>query len=339
MNLVAAPIEFGVDPLAWMILPRIELGPLAVSPHGLGIALGFLIGAQVMVRRARKRGGPDENDIWNTLFWALLGAMVGARVAYVIGHFSEVTDNGDDLLGIFRVWEGGISLLGGITGGILAGYPYARKKRLGFWRMTDLAAPGLALGIAVGRIGDLVIGDHLGKPTSFLLGWRCLGEAGGVAPQPAEVYRAALERGQAPTLGCFDVVVHQTALYDFLSSWILFGVLLWLGRKALKRGALTLTFGLWYGGMRVITDFLREDKRYLGLTGSQLWALVVILVCAYLLARYRGAPPRYAEPPSPEPPSPEPPEAREEETREVPTAERDEERQPTPGAGSIDDEA
>jgi len=298
--LLGAPaVRFGFDPLAWKILPSISLGPLEVSPHGLGIAVGFLVGAQYMVRRARRAGGPDENDIWNTLFWALLGAMVGARLAYVAGHFSEVTDGGSDLLGIVRVWEGGISLLGGITGAVLAGYPYARGKRLGFWRMTDLAAPGLALGIAIGRVGDLVIGDHLGRPTSFALGWRCLGEAGGAAPQPAEVYRAAVEAGQSPTLGCYDLVLHQTALYDFLSSWVLFAFLVWLGRRHLRPGVLALTFTVWYGGMRVVTDLLREDKRYLGLTGSQIWALILIAVSLYLLARYRGAPPRFASPPPP----------------------------------------
>jgi phosphatidylglycerol---prolipoprotein diacylglyceryl transferase len=299
---LSAAVRFGIDPLAWEIVPRLHLGPVTVSPHGLGIAIGFLIGAQLMVRRARARGGPSETDIWNALFWGLIGAIVGARFAYVVGHF---TDSGDDLLGIFKVWEGGISLLGGIIGGILAGLPYARRHRLGFWRMTDLAAPGLALGIAVGRMGDLIIGDHLGKPTSFALGWRCLGEIGGIAPQSAQEYHAALEAGAPPSLGCFDVVVHQTAIYDFLSSWVLFGVLMWLGRRSVRPGVLAITFGLWYGTMRVITDFLRVDKTYFGLTGSQITALAVALVCLYFLVRYRGAPPRYAHPPgsSPEPPA------------------------------------
>ena len=281
-------------------MPRFNIGGLAISPHGIGIAIGFLIGAQLMVRRSRRLGGPDEQEIWNALFWVLIGAMVGARVAYVIGHFSEVTDGGNDLLGVARVWEGGISLLGGITGGVVGGVPYIRRNRLGFWRMADLAAPGLALGIAIGRIGDLIIGDHIGKPTDFWLGWRCVAEAG-APPQSAEVYRAALEQGTPPSLGCYDIVLHQTALYDFISSWVLFGVLIWLGRKSLRVGVLALVFPIWYGAMRLITDFLRVDKRYFGLTGSQITALVVGLVALYLLARYRGAPPQFAEPP-PAPP-------------------------------------
>jgi len=285
---VAEVFRFGIDPLAWQIVPRIHLGPLAVSPHGIGIALGYLAGAQLMVRRSRARGGPDETDIWNALFYALLGAIVGARVGYVLGHFGEVTDGGSDILGVFRIWEGGISLLGGITGAVLFALPYVIRKKLGFWRSMDLAVPGLALGIVIGRIGDLIIGDHLGKPTSFPLGWRCLGSSG----EPPLPYPATGAENP-PSLGCFDATVHQTALYDFLSTLLLLGVLLWLGRRQRNTGFLTIVFVLWYGTMRVITDFLRVDRRYAGLTGSQITSLVVGATCLYLLARYRGAPPRW----------------------------------------------
>ena len=280
------------DPLSWDIYPTIDIGALSISPHGIGIAVGFLAGAYLMVGRARRFGGPDENDIWNTLFYALLGAIVGARVGYVIGHFSEVTDDGDDLLGIFKVWEGGISLLGGITGAVLAALPYMLKKKMGFWRTMDLAAPGLALGIVIGRIGDLIIGDHLGEPTDFALGWRCTGEEG-AAPQSADAYLTQLDRGEPPSLGCYDLTLHQTALYDFFSTLLLLGVLLWIGRKVRKPGFMILVFTVWYGAMRVITDFLRVDRTYLGLTGSQLLSIGVGIVCLFLLFRYRGAPPRF----------------------------------------------
>jgi phosphatidylglycerol---prolipoprotein diacylglyceryl transferase len=289
------------DPLAWEIIPRIHIFGLEISPHGIGIAVGYLAGAQLMVRRARKYGGPDENDIWNALFWALLGAIVGARMGYIFGHLSEVTDGGDDLLGILRVWEGGISLIGGITGAVLFALPYMIKKKMGFWRTVDLAAPGLALGIVIGRIGDLMIGDHLGKPTDFPLGWLCLGSNGDPA-QAAEVYRQALDAGNPPSLGCFDLTLHQTALYDFFSTLVLLCVLLYVGKVARRPGFLVLVFTAWYGTMRVITDFLRVDRRYLGLTGSQLMSLMVVIASLYLLARYRGAPPGFVRETAPDPP-------------------------------------
>ena len=292
-------------------MPTIDLGPLAISPHGIGIAVGFLAGAQLMVRRSKRTGGPDENDIWNTLFWALIGAIVGARVGYVIGHLSEVTDAGNDWLGILKVWEGGISLIGGITGAVLFALPYMVRRKMGFWRTMDLAAPGLALGIIIGRIGDMVIGDHLGKPTEFALGWRCLGTSGGEPAIPGDRYLGVTRLGDYPSLGCFDITLHQTALYDFFSTILLLGVLLWLARKTRVQGFLILVFSVWYGAMRVITDFLRVDRRYLeidgtfvGFTGSQLMTLVVGLIAVYLLARYRGAPPRWRHYPGPggEPP-------------------------------------
>jgi phosphatidylglycerol:prolipoprotein diacylglycerol transferase len=288
---LATVVKIGTDPLAWEILSRIDLGPLAISPHGIGIAVGYLVGAQIMVARARGRGGPDENDLWNVVFYALIGAIVGARVGYVLGHWSQVTDGGSDLLGIVRVWEGGISLLGGITGGTLGALPYVLRRRMGFWRMMDLVVPGLATGIVIGRIGDLVIGDHLGKPTALPWGWRCLGEVGGTPPAPASVYRLAFEQGNPPSLGCFDLALHQTALYDFASTLLLLGVLVVVDRRGHRLGFPTLVFGVWYGTMRVITDFLRVDRRYFGLTGSQLLALGVVAVSLFLLARYRGAPP------------------------------------------------
>jgi phosphatidylglycerol---prolipoprotein diacylglyceryl transferase len=291
--IVAEAFKLGINPLAWTILSRIELGPLAVSPHGIGVALGYLLGAQVMVRRARRIGGPPEDDIWNALFWALVGALVGARVGYVLGHLSEVTDGGQDPLGVFKVYEGGISLLGGITGGIVAAVPYVRRRHMGFWPSLDLAVVGLAFGIFIGRFGDLAIGDHLGKPTSFPLGWRCLADAATGPAQPASVYLEAFRQGQPPSLGCFALTLHQTALYDLVSSLILFGALVALGRSARRAGFLALVFGAWYGSMRVVTDFLRVDKRYWGLTGSQILAAVVVLISVYLLARYRGVPPSW----------------------------------------------
>jgi phosphatidylglycerol---prolipoprotein diacylglyceryl transferase len=290
----ATTMRVGFDPLAWAILPRIHLGPLAISPHGIGIAIGYLLGAQMFVRRARVHGRPAEADAWNIAFYALVGAIVGARLGYVLGHLSEVTNGGSNPLGIFEVYRGGISLLGGITGGVLGALPYVLRRHLGFWHCADLVVPGLALGIVVGRIGDLVIGDHLGKPTTLPWGWRCLGEIGGGAPEPAAVYRAALGAGDPPSLGCFGITLHQTALYDFVSTLVLLAVLTLLVRRRRRLGFLTLVFGAWYGSMRVVTDFLRVDRRYLGLTGSQILALAVVLVCVALLLRFRGAPPRWS---------------------------------------------
>ena len=247
---------------------RVHLGPLSISPHGVGIAVGFLLGARLMLPTA-KRKGIGEDAVYTLLTRAAIGAIIGARLAYVFNHFSSYSSP----LEALKVWKGGISLLGGIFGAILAALPKMRSERLSFWKVMDAAAPGIALGVIIGRIGDLIVADHLGKPTSFFLGYRC--------PPPTI----------ATASPCNGVVVHQTALYDFISSIVLLTVLLYLRRRRERYdGFLITVFGAWYGSMRIVEDFLREDVRHFGLTGSQWTSVVTVAVCLYALVFLRRTP-------------------------------------------------
>ncbi len=268
-------------------LVHIELGPLSISPHGIGIAAGFLIGAQLMLPTTRRRGISDD-DVYPLLTRAAIGAIIGARLAYVVNHASEF----DSPLEVLQIWEGGISLLGGMFGAILLAMPGMRQRHLSFWKLMDAAAPGMALGVVVGRIGDLIIADHLGKTTSFFLGYRCppLGVETGSPCAPTDL------ASRTP-----GAIVHQTALYDMILAAILLLVLIRLRRKVHFDGFLILVFGLGYGMNRVIEDFLREDTRRLGLTASQWTSITTICLCLYVLAVLRRTPRwgRWDESPAP----------------------------------------
>ena len=260
-------------------LVRIELGPLSVSPHGIGIAVGFLIGARFMLPRSRRRGMPDD-VIFPLFTLAAIGAIVGSRVAYVMNHFGEYESVTDAL----KVWEGGISLIGGMFGAILFALPKIRKSGLSFWKVMDSAAPGMALGVVVGRIGDLVIADHLGKTTDFFLGYTCppLGVETGSPCAPTEF------ASRTP-----GAVVHQTALYDMIFAAVILGVLVLFERKRREGafdGLFIFVFGAGYGIARIIEDFLREDLRRFGLTGSQWVAIATLGVCLYNLVIRRRTP-------------------------------------------------
>ena len=296
--------------IGWPVIDRLELGPVAISPHGIGIAVGYLLGSWWMMREGPKRGMKEEH-IGSILLWALVGAIVGARVFYVIGHAGEF----DSFTDMLAVWRGGISLVGGIFGAIIFAYPVTRRHGYRFGQMMDSAALGLAFGIAVGRIGDLVIGDHLGKPTDFVLGWQySSGDLPGPwqpGPQDGQ-WTALLEGGQSQTIGpdmaiLFDErgqliqqasAVHQTALYDMLIAAALFVFLLWLNRKPRREGVLIAAFGIWYGVGRLFTDFLRVDKTWLfGLTGSQWAAVGVMLASIAALVWFAIRRPRGGDPP------------------------------------------
>jgi phosphatidylglycerol:prolipoprotein diacylglycerol transferase len=299
-----------VDLLAtvgWPVLDRIRLGPLAVSPHGIGIAAGYLAGAWFMLRAGRKRGLSEEH-MGTILFWALVGAIFGARFFYVVAHFSEF----DSFADMLAIWRGGISLVGGIFGAIAFAYPFMRRSGYRFRQVMDAAAVGLAFGIIIGRIGDLVIGDHLGKPTDFLLGWAYRGgnlpgpwvEVPGVVMGHTGVWRAELSggltetiwRGGARLLGPDGGVlqagagVHQTALYDFFIAIGLFLFLRWLSRVPRREGVLICTFAVVYGAGRVVTDFLRVDKHFFGLTGSQWGAILAMALALATLVAYARRP-------------------------------------------------
>lgn len=279
--------------LGWPILDRFDLfGDFAISPHGIGIALGYLFGAWILTREGPKRGVSIEH-INTMVFWSLVGTIIGARLFYVIGHFSEFENVGEML----ALWRGGLTLLGGIAGAVLINVPLFRRFGYSFFQVMDGAVIGLSFGIAFGRIGDLIIGDHFGKPTSWLLAFQYQGgEPAGFACA-ADVCRTTLEGGRTLELtregatlfsSTGDVLstgvgVHQTALYDMISATLLFLLLYALSRRPRRLGVLTLTFAAWYGTARVIEDFLRIDKTWFGMTGSQWTGLTVALISSVIL--------------------------------------------------------
>lgn len=278
--------------ISFPIIERIPLvGDLAISPHGIGVAAGFLVGAAVMIRRAVKRGIgrryvrhiPEE--VQRLLVRAAIGALIGMRLFFVLTHLDRYAA---DPLSILAVWEGGLTFLGGVAGALLVVLPDVIRHDYRLVQLLDSAAPGVAIGLFVGRFGDLAIGDHIGSPApDWPLAWRCTGNywveatnsIGFVAPSPYPFGAA-----EAPVAGCFEVAVHQTALYDVLSAGILFAVLVLLERRPRWDGFFVSVLVGWYGSIRFVTDFTRQDRRFLELTGSQ-WTILatILLVAGYLV--------------------------------------------------------
>lgn len=254
-----------------------HVGPLSISPHGLGTAIGFIAGAQLLLGTTRRRGIPDQL-VYSALTRGAIGALIGARVAYVVNHLGSF----ESPFAWVQIWNGGISLLGGIAGGLALGLPVMRGAGLRLWPVLDWVAPGLALGIAIGRVGDLIVADHLGKPTRFALGYVC--------PDSDTASPCAAPVGQA---------VHQPALYDLIAAAAILALLLAIrSRRRTYDGFLALLFGTLYGIARLGEDFFRVDETHgTGLTGSQWTALTVASLSTWwLLARRRTPGRKHDEP-------------------------------------------
>lgn len=273
--------------IGWTIVPRIPVFPgVEVSPHGIGIAVGYLLGTALFARRAQRWLGVSREHVWNFMTWGVIGVIVGARLFYVVGHYGEVTANGG-FVNIFKLTYGGVVLYGGIFGALVGVFPYIRKHKLPYFRLLDHAVISIALGIAIGRIGDLMIGDHLGGPTNFFLGYRYGGSVSDLGPPGCPAVPPVGPVG--PPVGfrngdlyCPAVgeVVHQAALYDFIGALLLFPLLLWLGRRARRTGFLATVATGFYASVRLAFDFTRTTtETYLGLRGTQ-WVSVTLLVVA-----------------------------------------------------------
>lgn len=167
-------------PLAVVTFPIVERIPLvgeaAISPHGIGIAVGFVLAAYLFAWVGDRRGLRDDDHEVATqdvaqeiVVRAAFGAIVVGRLAFVLTHLDQYTGDLGAVVSILRVTDGGLSFLGGVTGALLVCVPWIRRQGFSTPRVLDAAAPAVALGLVCGRLGDLAIGDHIGAPSGDVL--------------------------------------------------------------------------------------------------------------------------------------------------------------------------
>lgn len=216
-----------------MVPTLFEIGPFRVHIYGVMLAIAFLLGSWRAVRAAASRAIPEERMI-SLVAWILISSIVGARLHFVLGH-SESYANPADL---FRIWEGGLTLYGGLIAAIVVSFLYLRRNRIGFLPVADAIAPSLALGEAVTRIGCFLNGCCFGRP----------GEGPLCFHYPHDSY-ASRELG--------DVAVFPSQLFLSAGMAIVF-VLLWaFDRKRLPTGVLFGAYLVGQGLIRYAVDFTR----------------------------------------------------------------------------------
>ena len=132
----------------------LKFGDLTLHTYGVMLAIGFFLGVVLALREAR-RVGIDSNLILDLSFYALIAALIGSRLFYVLGNWEEFKGNPVD---IFKFWRGGLVFYGGLIFAFLVGFWYVRRYRLNFSKLTDVMAPSIAIGQAMGRLGCFFAG-------------------------------------------------------------------------------------------------------------------------------------------------------------------------------------
>lgn len=228
--------------------------------YGILFGLGFLAASfHFSWLGRRQRRSPDfATDL---ILWIMLGTVVGARTAYVLANWDEVTANG--LMGILNVREGGMVFYGGLIGASVLVVLFARRRGIPLLEMGDFAISGVPLGHALGRIGCLVNGCCFGSETKCALS-------------------VAVE----------GVNRHPTPLYEAAGNLLVYLLLLLFTRTSPPRGRVLALYLLTYPVLRFGLEFLRGDDRitFAGLHLAQLVSLA-LFTCGAVLWYASGRPP------------------------------------------------
>ncbi len=233
-----------------------QIGPLVIYSYGVMLALAVLACALGLSKDAAKMG-LSKDAACDLLFWTAAGGMIGARIFYVIlywDHFAATP------LEIVMINRGGLAWQGGFAGGILAGFIWSKQRALPFRQMLDLAAPYIALGQAIGRLGCFFNGCCFGRP------WR----HGIYFP----VHHAHL---------------HPTQLYESVGLFAIFVLLKLYAAKPRAQGMVFVAY-LWLASIeRFSVEFFRADHDELrwGLSLFQYVAIVIFIAGIIAFKRFK----------------------------------------------------
>lgn len=224
----------------------LTIGPFEIPSYGVMQLIAWLVGIYLATKEA-KRNGVDPNKVTDLCVYLLISAIIGSRIWYVVEHWREFSHN---ILGIFKIWEGGAVFYGGFILAFIVGMWFIKLQKLDFNRIGDIMASSLAIGVGIGRIGCFLDGCCYGK-ISYRFG----------IPFPAANFPPPFEQqlrdGLISANSTHSLPVIPTQLYSSVDGFAIFFLLLWLKRYKTFDGFLFWTFVLLYSIHRLVIDFFR----------------------------------------------------------------------------------
>lgn len=237
----------------------VRLGPLLITWHGVFSVLGIIAAARLGFWLLEKDVGDLKGRSGDGLAWMVVVGLVGARLLYVWENF-RLFANGQ-WLRMFALTEGGISQWGGLFGAMVGAFIWARRAKFSFWKIIDAGGPGAMIGLTIGRIGDIINGEHHGSPTTLPWG---------------------VEYVNPNTLGEPGKVVHPEVAYEMVLCLAILAAFMPFHQRLKKRlpdGVLGLLYFGVYAAGRFFLSFLRTDPSvFLGLRQAQLASALMVLI-------------------------------------------------------------
>ncbi|MFY9487574.1 MAG: prolipoprotein diacylglyceryl transferase family protein [Solirubrobacterales bacterium] len=241
--------------------PEIDLGPITLQTFGLMFAAAFVVSGWLVALRLRELDSPAD-WAYEIILAAAVGGVLGAKLWYA---FEEGDWSFDQLLS-----GSGLTWYGGALGGAAAVCAYAKWRGILSLTFIDVAAPALAAGYAVGRIGCQLSGD--GDYGTVTDAWWGMSYADGVVPTPP------------------GVEVHPTPIFETISMALL-AMALWKLRNRFAPGVLFAIYLIVSGIERFLIEFLRRNENVaLGMTLAQLTSVAMVLIGGAMLLAYKDRP-------------------------------------------------
>lgn len=237
----------------------VDLGFIEIRWYSVIMLIAILAASAVILKEAKKKGF-TEDFINNLFFYTIIFAIIGARLYYVLFNLSEYQN---DILGIFRIWEGGLAIHGAIIGGLLFIIYYTKKYKVNTLLLLDIIVVGLILGQVIGRWGNFMNGEAYGPITTY-----------------ENLKSLLIPEFIIKGMNINGIYYHPTFLYESLLNILGFIILLILRNgKYIKVGTLTGTYLIWYGIVRFFIEILRQDALMLGpIKMAQLVSIIMIII-------------------------------------------------------------
>lgn len=260
----------------------LNLGFATVRWYGAIIAFGFLL-AVLFGGRIAYKWKINLDKMIDVLLYGTIGGIVGARLYYVAFKWDYY---GQHLSDIFKIWEGGLAIYGGIIGGILAAFIVCRIEKLNFFNLLDMVSMSLLIGQGIGRWGNYANQEAFGSLTNK--NWGMMSDTvAEYISRNASYFGLDNVDNVKQYIADNNLYVHPTFFYE--SVWCILGffVLYIIMKKRRKfSGQLFLCYGVWYGFGRMVLEGLRSDSLYIANTSirvSQALSAALMLVSLVLL--------------------------------------------------------
>ena len=240
----------------------VSIGPFEIRYYGLFFVIGFVLGYFLLVYLAKRRElSLTKDDIADLLLYIIVGTVLGARIFYVIIY--NLPFYLSNPFEIIAIWHGGLSFHGGLIGAAIAAFYFTKRKNIEFYEIADISVIPLALGLALGRLGNFTNGELYGRITNVPWSFKF---------PDAEGFR------------------HPSQIYASLKNLLIFFTLWIIKDKKLPKGFMFWLFVIMYSILRFVVEFFRQPDEQLGfiigfLTMGQILSIVMFLVGIFFIYR------------------------------------------------------